>query len=560
MSAVVEAVTNVFEAAVDVVSSVFETVGEVVESVVEFTGRALDTVAEVVYDVIQDPLPTLLAIGGQMIGIPAPVTMAAITAARGGSLEDIALSAGTAYFAPQVGSALTSTFSSTLIEAGVNETLSEVVSSSVSKGLVNGTVAEIKGGSFGDAFAGGFTGGMVSGGVSEVGSYIKDDVIQLAQDSGMDLKDANSLYNAGAKAVSTGLTSEITGQNDFSTSFANSIVGSSIDMGTRAANATIDEQFNSTAQAWDDESRKKDVPPVDLEITGAGIPDELVTQVSVSETGTDTAAIGSTIDMADVISQTSTETPPALEAATSDISVLPSDTAPAATPVAVAPEAQSTIDFADLIASSEPISDDTILPEDDGQEQLPESVADIAEEFPVISEVTPEDESEVAPEIPSTFDLADISAPKTVVSEAPISEDLLTAGLAQEPPVGGLNAAAQQTPEAKMAESQGLKATDFTKPMVATVGSLLKSTLRQGKKPVARAPMARPTGGLQAVKTPPKMISAPPKQMDVSKLIPIQKAPVAKKKVAPAQTLAATANLSPVSNIAGLTSLVKKAG
>jgi hypothetical protein len=47
---------------------------------------------------------------------------------------------------------------------------------------------------------------------------------------------------------------------------------------------------------------------------------------------------------------------------------------------------------------------------------------------------------------------------------------------------------------------------------------------------------------------------APPAKMDIAKLIPIQKA------TTPPTTLARTANLSPVTNIAGLSSMLKKTG
>jgi hypothetical protein len=102
----------------------------------------------------------------------------------------------------------------------------------------------------------------------------------------------------------------------------------------------------------------------------------------------------------------------------------------------------------------------------------------------------------------------------------------------------------------------GLKPTDITKPVVATVGSLLKQGLTQ-KRPVARAPV-RPAGGLQMASAKPvvRKPATPPARMDVAKLIPIQKATP----VAPPKTLASTAKLSPVTNIAGLTSLVKKTG
>jgi hypothetical protein len=99
----------------------------------------------------------------------------------------------------------------------------------------------------------------------------------------------------------------------------------------------------------------------------------------------------------------------------------------------------------------------------------------------------------------------------------------------------------------------GLKPTDITKPLVATAGNLLKQALSQPKRPAPRAPVARPTGALQAVQSPSKV--APPAKMDVAKLIPIQKAVP----IAPPKTLASNAKLTPITNVATLTSLLKKA-
>jgi hypothetical protein len=191
--------------------------------------------------------------------------------------------------------------------------------------------------------------------------------------------------------------------------------------------------------------------------------------------------------------------------------------------------------------------------------KTPESVIDIAENIPTdeapVTSVEPKGGLTTIAQAP-IVDL-DTSAP-AVVSEAPVAENLLTAGLATDQPVGGLNAVSQTgetTPETKMATSMGLKPTDITKPMVATVGSLVKQSLNKQKRPAQRAPV-RPAGGLQmaGAKTAPRK-TAPPR-MDVAKLIPIQKAAP----IAPPKKLASTAKLSPVSNIAGLTSLVKKTG
>lgn len=563
MSAVVDAVVGVVESVVDAVGDVVEAVGDVVESVVE-------TVGNVVEAVIEDPLPVLLSVAGSFVGIPPAVTMGAITAARGGDLEDIALSMGTAYFAPQVGSAISGTVSSAFIDAGFNEAFTQVASDSISKGLVNGVIAETRGGDFEDGFAGGFTGGLVAGGVTEVGDFVKDDVIQLGLDNGLDLRDANAVYNASVKAVSAGVTSEVTGRGDFVTSFTNSAIGSGVDAGTRSLNTTIDQQFQTAATTWDEEGET-----VDTTVTGAGIPNELVGQVTVSGYGVDATAdtniidtkTDSTIDTANVLADTSTDDDSG-ETAVSDISVLPTTTSNTTTSntttLAQAPTAESTIDFADLIDTSTGGLDDTILAGSTDITEVPTEVADIVDTVTTTAE-TPVDTQGALTTVAESkpVDSLDVVTPDTTavtgstVTETPIAGNLLTEGLNTEQPVGGLNAVAK-TADDKMATSLGLKPTDITKPIVATVGNLLKSTLRQGTKPPARTVAKRPAGALSTMAkvNKPRVTGMPPARMDVAKLIPIQKAAPAQ----PAKTLASTAKLSPVTNIAGLTSMLKKTG
>tara|TARA_R110002126_G_scaffold50276_4_gene138785 strand:+ start:526 stop:2205 length:1680 start_codon:yes stop_codon:yes gene_type:complete len=557
------AVADLIEDAFDAVGDVFEAVGDVVEDVVDFVGDAIEKVGDVVQAVLDDPLPVLLSVAGSFIGIPPFVTMGAVTAARGGDLEDIVLSMGTAYFAPQAGNFISSTVSSTFIEAGFNEAFTQVASDSISKGLVNGVIAEVKGGSFEDGFAGGFTGGLVSGGVGEVASYVQEDIVQLALDSGLDLNDANAVFKAGVKAVSAGVTSEVTGRGDFVTSFTNSAIGSGVDAGTRTLNTTIDQQFNTAATGWNDTSDDGDT--VDTTVVGGGIPDSLVTEVKVSDTGVDNTAITSTFDTASVLNDT-TSTGATVSNAVSDDAVLSDTTAnttgttadtTADTVVAQAPTGQTTSDFQDLITTTGVASDDNVLA--NTSVNVSDDVVDIAESLPeeVVTEIAPTGALASVSDTAKPVELSDIATQgATVVSEAPVSENLLVSGLAQEQPVGGLNAVLT-APKDEATSSLSVKPTDITKPVVATVGNLLKSSLTQKKRPAT----ARPAGALQAVSTRPKM-SAPPAKMDVAKLIPIQKAVPVKKPttVAPAKTLASTANLSPVSNIAGLTSLVKKTG
>jgi len=569
MGAVIDFVGDVFEG----VGDVFEAVGDVVETIADAVVDVVDYVGDTVQAIIDDPLPTLLAIAGSYVGIPPYVTMGALTAAKGGDLEDIALSMGTAYIgaeiAPSISNSISSTVSSTFIEAGINETVSQVAGDAISKGLVNGTITEIRGGDFEDGFAGGFTGGLVQGGVGEVASYVKPDVISLAMDSGLDLRDATAVYNAGVKAFSAGVTSEVTGRNDFVTSFTNSAIGSGIDAGGRSLNATIDQQFNTAATAWNETN--DDAEKVDTAVVGAGIPDNLVGEVQVSDIGVDTPASTSTFDAASVLGDAFNRDTGTVVTANADEIDDGTPVPEGSVTVSQAPVGQTAADFEDLLSTTGATSDNGILA--GTSLNIPIDFAEVEENLP-----TEEDaEVAVAPvadgvstgalaavsDALKTSDLLDSSKQSTaVVSDAPVAENLLTAGLAQDKPEGGLNAVST-APQDKTTASLGIKPTDFTKPLVATVGTLIKQGLTQQKRPAPRPTQpTRPAGGLQTASVKPRIATPPPARMDVAKLMPIKKAvPVKKPTVGgPPKTLASTANLSPVSNIAGLTSLVKKVG
>jgi hypothetical protein len=555
MGAVASFVSDV----VDSVGDVFEAVGDVVEDVGDFIGDVVDTVGDVVQAVIDDPVPVLLSVAGSFVGIPPMVTMGALTAARGGDLEDIALSMGTAYIGSAAGAGFTnsisSTFSSSFIEAGANETFAQIAGDSITKGLINGTISEVRGGSFEDGFAGGAVGGLVAGGVGEVASYVKPDIIDLAMESGLDLREATSVYNAGTRAFSAGVASEVTGRGDFATSFTNSAIGSSIDAGARSLNSTIDEQFASAAYQWNREDPEGEI--IDTTAVGAGIPDELVGQVTVSGYGVDNGS--DDLDTASVLEDYYQDDSSGQTATSANL--------------AEAPEGETVYDFADLLGEETPESDNTLIAGTTDGADVPDNVIDIAENLTgeepqgtvTVESAEPKGALATMAEAP-VADL-DTTAP-AVVSEAPVGENLLTAGLAQDKPEGGLNAVSPAaTPQDKMASSMGIKPTDFTKPLVATVGSLLKKSLTQPKRPPPRAPVRRmtqrPAGGLQMAGAKPK--AAPPQRMDVANLIPIQKAtPIQKAapttRVAPSKTLASGAKLSPITDIATLTSLVKNKG
>jgi hypothetical protein len=140
----------------------------------------------------------------------------------------------------------------------------------------------------------------------------------------------------------------------------------------------------------------------------------------------------------------------------------------------------------------------------------------------------------------------DVLSPKTTVTT-------------DEVPAGGLNIIQKtQTEEPVVDAVTGEVKTPTTSSNIPLAGSgivsgLIKSNLTKSLNK-SLAPAKKPAGGLKtALKpvTPVKKAAAAPK-MDISKLIPIAKAPV--KPTAP------KGNLTPVTNIAGLTSMLKKAG
>jgi hypothetical protein len=141
----------------------------------------------------------------------------------------------------------------------------------------------------------------------------------------------------------------------------------------------------------------------------------------------------------------------------------------------------------------------------------------------------------------------DVLSPKTAITTT------------EEVPEGGLNIIQKtQTEEPVVDAVTGEVKTPTTSSNIPLAGSgivsgLIKSNLTKSLNK-SLAPTKKPAGGLKtALKpvTPVKKQAAAPK-MDISKLIPIAKAPV--KPTAPKGTL------TPVTNIAGLTSTLKKAG
>jgi hypothetical protein len=179
--------------------------------------------------------------------------------------------------------------------------MTRTVASHCFEGLVSGTISELRGGDFDDGFAGGFTGTVVGAGVTELSNFVNDNVFT-------ELPDLGVVGNIAQKAITSGITAEVTGRGDFDSAFTNSFVNNAANVGATYITNTISDQFNTavtTDQTFNGAGDDDDTDYVALTTplddswndtsgvvgTGAGIPDELVDEVEVSNIGQDTASI-----------------------------------------------------------------------------------------------------------------------------------------------------------------------------------------------------------------------------------------------------------------------------
>lgn len=148
MGGVAKAVGNLVSDVGDAIGDVFEAVGDAVEDVwevVEDVGRAVDDY--VIQPIKNDPVSFAIQLAASAANIPPPVTAAAITAAKGGNLEDIGKSALTAYAAPKVGNIV----GQQVATAAAGSSLQNVLASAAAGATSGATAAVIQGGNVGQS-------------------------------------------------------------------------------------------------------------------------------------------------------------------------------------------------------------------------------------------------------------------------------------------------------------------------------------------------------------------------------------------------------------------------
>ena len=238
------AIGSVLGGIADLAGDVIKGIGNAISGVVDFVGKTVE-------GILKDPLPTLLQIGGAMVGIPPYVTAAVITAAKGGNLEDMAKSAAISYATTsfmsdtQIGAdiknytsnAWAGDFTDSMMEkfnlpADTAVQISRVATSSMNSALVGGINAALTGKPIGQSIASGFTSGLV---YASTDSYFDS----LNKDPNWGF--SSTALNLMKGATSTALNTIVSGKGDPSQALGNYIAYATINLGgTTLANAAKD--------------------------------------------------------------------------------------------------------------------------------------------------------------------------------------------------------------------------------------------------------------------------------------------------------------------------------
>jgi len=128
----------------------------------DWISEKVDRAADVVKEIIANPLPVIETIALTAMGVPPPIASAAVTAMNGGNVEDIAKSYAGSYLGGQVSSGVSSTLTSAGTSAGVNATLVQIASSAVGADAGAVTSALVQGKTIDQALKAGTTAGVGS--------------------------------------------------------------------------------------------------------------------------------------------------------------------------------------------------------------------------------------------------------------------------------------------------------------------------------------------------------------------------------------------------------------
>lgn len=160
-------------------------------------GNLIENVGNMAENILKDPLPTIATVALTAVGVPYPVAAAAVTAAKGGSIQDIAISAGTAYIGQQVGE-FAGNAAGELAGETMSESTKQLITQVVTQASGPAAVVALRGGSFQQILEAGVAGG-VTGALSNT---LKTEFNM--DPKALDTQTLTNATNAAVKAVLSG--------------------------------------------------------------------------------------------------------------------------------------------------------------------------------------------------------------------------------------------------------------------------------------------------------------------------------------------------------------------
>lgn len=173
---------------------------EVIQPVGNFVGETVEAIAN-------DPLPFIATIALTAVGVPPPLASAAVTAARGGSMEDIATAAVATYAGGEVGKAAGAGATS----AGASATTAKIAASAAGASTAVVVAGTASGKSLEESLKDGLTAGALAGATTGVIEYGKEAL--APPETGQGIKavpgKGTELFGDQASVSGTGLTEKV---------------------------------------------------------------------------------------------------------------------------------------------------------------------------------------------------------------------------------------------------------------------------------------------------------------------------------------------------------------
>lgn len=136
---------------------------EVIQPVGNFVGETVEAIAN-------DPLPFIATVALTSVGVPPPLASAAVTAARGGSMEDIVVAGVATYAGGEVGKAAGASATS----AGASATTAKIAASAAGASTAVVVAGTASGKSLEESLKDGLTAGALAGATTGVIEYGKE--------------------------------------------------------------------------------------------------------------------------------------------------------------------------------------------------------------------------------------------------------------------------------------------------------------------------------------------------------------------------------------------------